>query len=430
MFKFVLGEKITYMKQKYLILIAFLASFCAEAQSIPNHCASPLYLDILKTEDPGLSNRLGSLEQQTQAYINSHQSFSGSVIVIPVVFHIVYNTPSQNLPDGVIHEQMDILNADYAKINSDTSNIPAVWKSIATDMHIQFCLAAYDTLGNPTTGIIHTSTANTTFANSPSDHKINFTSQGGANAWNRNHYLNIWVCNLGSGILGFTQLPGVGTAAKDGCVINCMAVGKTGATAPYNLGRTVTHEVGHWLNLNHTWGDDYGYCYGTDYVADTPNEGNANYSSYPAYTVKTDSCSASSPGFMWQNYMDYTDDAGMCFFTAGQAQRMQATLHGPRDSILTSPALGPAAIKELNLNSAISIFPSPSSGTIYLRLNGLFGNIAIRVMDLAGNQIFESFSEKPEALTSFDFSSLRAGVYFLDIAIENRHLIRKMVLLH
>ncbi len=314
-------------------------------------------------------------------------------------------------------------------MNADTVNVPAIWKSIAANTHIQFRLADFDTLGNPTTGIIHIPTAVTSFANSPSDHKINFATLGGANAWNRNHYLNIPICNLGTGILGYTQMPGVGTASKDGCVINYMAVGKTGATAPYNLGRTITHEVGHWLNLIHTWGDDYGYCYGTDYVADTPNEGNANYSNYPVSTVRTDSCSPNSPGFMWQNYMDYTDDAGMCLFTAGQVARMQATLAGPRDSILSSPAVWPAAVKQIDWTAAVSIYPSPSKGVINIRLQGMTGKTVIRGFDISGNQVLERTLENPDPVTGFDLSYLSEGVYFLEITSLNRRIVRKVVLI-
>lgn len=419
------------MKQIYLILASLISSLTAIAQSIPNHCGTASYLNILKTEDPGLESRLQVMEQQTQEYIQNHKAVkSGTVVVIPVVFHIVYNTASQNLPDGVIQEQMAILNADYAKMNADTVNVPAIWKSIAANTMIQFRLADFDTLGNPTTGIIHTATAVTSFANSPSDHKINFTTLGGANAWNRNHYLNIWVCNLGTGILGYTQMPGAGTASKDGCVINCMAVGKTGATAPYNLGRTVTHEVGHWFNLIHTWGDDFGYCYGTDYVADTPNEADANYSNYPVYTVKTDSCSPNAPGFMWQNYLNYTDDAGMCMFTAGQVQRMQAALHGPRDSILTSPAIWPAAVREIALNTSISVYPTPSTGVVYLKLNNPFGKGKISVFDISGNLVYKSVAERLESETILDLGSLSQGVYFLEISSENLSLIKKIVLIH
>jgi hypothetical protein len=431
LFKFVWGLKNEKpMKKKYLVLAFLFYTFCSVAQSIPSHCGTTHYLNILKAEDPLVEGKLQAMEVQTQEYISRHKVSNSSVIVIPVVFHIVYNTPAQNLPDGVIREQMVMLNADYAKMNSDTSNVPAIWKPIAANTQIQFRLADFDTLGNPTTGIIHTSSANTTFANSPSDHKINFATLGGANAWNRNHYLNIWVCNLGSGILGYTQLPGVGPATRDGCVINYIAVGKTGATAPYNLGRTITHEVGHWLNLDHTWGDDYGYCTGTDYVADTPNEANANYSNYPPFTVKLDSCSPAAPGFMWQNYMDYTDDAGMCLFTAGQVQRMQATLNGPRDSIRFSPAVWPAAVRQIDLNRAVSVYPSPSTGTVYLKFNGISGKTGIRVFDISGNQVYGQVLESSDTAASVDLSGFSGGIYFFEIKCENSQVYRKIVLIH
>ncbi|HXC05205.1 MAG TPA: zinc-dependent metalloprotease, partial [Bacteroidia bacterium] len=314
--------------------------------------------------------------------------------------------------------------------NADSVNIPTVWKPIEGVAHIHFCLASRDTLGNPTTGIIRTSTTITSFANSPYDHKINYTSQGGDNAWNKDHYLNIWVCNLGTGILGYTQMPGAGPPSRDGCVINCIAVGKTGATAPYNLGRTVTHEVGHWFNLLHTWGDDYGACSGTDQVTDTPNEADANYSSYPPFTVKTDSCTPAAPGFIWQDYLDYTDDLGMCMFTEGQVQRMQACLHGARDSILSSPALGPAGISNLNLNNLLRVFPSPTAGIVYVQGMISQEKVWIKLYTLTGQQLSAFTPEHTDSPITLNLGDFPDGMYLLEVSTPAQKTVRKIVIRH
>ncbi|MFI5151362.1 MAG: M43 family zinc metalloprotease [Bacteroidia bacterium] len=404
----------------------------AGAQSIPNHCATTTYLVASEAEDPTIKSHIAAIESWTSTYISNRQTASGRFpfATVPVVFHIVYNTPAQNISDQTINEQIDILNADYNLWNSDSVNIPAVWKSIEGVTHIHFCLASRDTLGNPTTGIVRTSTATTSFANSPYDHKINYTTQGGDNAWNKDHYLNIWVCNLGTGILGYTQMPGAGPASRDGCVINFMAVGKTGATAPYNLGRTVTHEVGHWLNLIHPWGDDHGYCWGTDQVADTPNEADANYSNYAPYSVKTDSCTPSAPGFMWQNYMDYTEDLGMCMFTQGQVQRMQACLHGPRDSILSSPALGPAGTSNLSLNNRMNLYPSPASGTLYIQWMIPEENVWIRIYSLSGQPVSEPVNEHSTSRISLNLENLPDGMYLMEVSTPAQKTVRKIIIRH
>jgi hypothetical protein len=128
-------------------------------------------------------------------------------------------------------------------------------------------------------------------------------------------------------------------AEGDGVVITTTAFGTTGtAASPFHLGRTLTHEIGHWLNLFHIWGDDDGECTGSDQVDDTPNQGDANVQC-PAFPQL--SCKNGPNGSMFMNYMDYSDDACMFMFTAGQVTRMEATLAVARLSITTSGALTP-----------------------------------------------------------------------------------------
>ena len=157
----------------------------------------------------------------------------------------------------------------------------------------------------------------------------NFPRAGGIDAWPTQKYLNIWVCDLGGGLLGYAQFPG-GPADTDGVVILNTAFGTTGiAAAPFNLGRTAVHEVGHWLNLNHIWGDTND-CSGTDHVDDTPKQQLPNYNK-PAFPHVT--CNNGPNGDMFVNYMDYVDDDTMVMFTPGQVARMYATLVGSRRSV-------------------------------------------------------------------------------------------------
>ncbi len=266
---------------------------------------------------------------------------------IPVVVHVVHRNSGENISDSQIQSQIDVLNADFRAANPDRTNTPAVFQPLIGDARITFRLATVDPAGNPTNGITRTSSSNGQFTSTLNDVKA--AASGGADAWPADRYLNVWTCgNLRSGtgqsLLGYAQFPG-GPAATDGVVILHSAFGTTGtASAPFDGGRTATHEIGHWLNLRHIWGDDGTGCSGDDFVADTPNAAGPNYGS-PAFPHVT--CNNGPNGDLFMNYMDYTDDAAMFMFTQGQVDRMQAALDGPRSSIgTTGPCSGPKPVKE------------------------------------------------------------------------------------
>ncbi len=284
----------------------------------------------LLQEDPHLGERMNKIEQFTNYAISSGKVESNkAVITIPVVVHVVYNTTAQNISDAQIQSQLNVLNQDFRKLNSDLNLVPSTFSSLVADAEINFCLANRDPNGNATTGILRVPTSVTSFSTNDG---VKSASSGGSNAWPASQYLNLWVCNLGGGILGYAQFPG-GAAATDGVVVGYTCFGTTGtAQAPFNKGRTATHEVGHWLNLRHIWGD--AAC-GNDLVSDTPVHNSSNYGcpSHP----KSNSCGTSAELFM--NYMDYVDDACMQMFSNGQKARMQALFvsGGARASLATSP---------------------------------------------------------------------------------------------
>ncbi len=284
-------------------------------------------------KNPALQNELDLQEQNTNNWILKNVSKKqNSIITIPVVVHVLYNTSTENISYTQIQSQLDVLNQDFRKLNANAVNVPSAFSSYAADAQIEFCLASTDENGNATSGITRTSTSTTSF---PYNEDMKYTSSGGIDAWPTDQYLNIWVCNLGSSLLGYAQFPGTGNYETDGVVINYIAFGTTGTVvAPYHLGRTATHEIGHWLNLRHIWGDDSGACTGTDYVTDTPDQANYTYGC-PSFPY-TDACSTTSPGIMFMNYMDYADDDCANMFTSGQVSRMLATLNTTRASLLTS----------------------------------------------------------------------------------------------
>lgn len=296
------------------------------------NCGSVEHHQHLLQSHPEIENNRKLIEENTQRFEKqqSTDKVTGIVYTIPVVVHVVYRVAAENISDAQVQSQIDVLNEDYRLLNADNVNTPALFAGLKADAEIQFCLAKQDPTGAATTGITRTVTTRTTFGTNDA---VKSAATNGKAAWNTGAYLNIWVCNIGGGILGYAQFPG-GPVSTDGVVIDYRYFGRGGtAVAPFNKGRTGTHEVGHWLNLNHIWGDDGTACTGTDNVADTPNQADENYG---CPTYPTASCSNTSD--MYMNYMDYTDDACMYMFSAGQASRMRSVLAagGARASLANS----------------------------------------------------------------------------------------------
>ncbi len=324
------------MKNCLLFLLIASISF-ATAQ---RNCGTVEHFNQLLIEDPALQQARQEIETFTQNFVASGAgNNSRALITIPVVVHVVYNTAAQNVSDAQIQSQIDVMNADFRKLNTDWTSTPAVFQSLVADCEIQFCLAQRDPNGNASTGIIRKQTSSTSFS---TNDNVKRSANGGDDAWPSSSYLNLWVCPLAGTLLGYAQFPG-GPAATDGVVITYTGFGTTGtAAAPFDKGRTATHEVGHWLNLYHIWGDDGTACTGSDNVSDTPNQADENYGC-PAFPAV--SCSNGPNGDMFMNYMDYTNDACMFMFTTGQKARMQAlfTTGGARASLLTSLGCQPPA---------------------------------------------------------------------------------------
>jgi PKD repeat protein len=283
-----------------------------------------IYNKMIK-QDTNYQKRLSELEDYTKNYIKNIKPGNRSVVTIPVVVHIVYNTPQQNISNIVIQSQIDVLNKDFRRLNADTINTPSPFKSLGGDPLIEFTLAKRDPQGNPSIGITRTQTSIATFYFD----SVKYAMRGGHDIWDREKYLNIWVCKLYfEG--GYAQFPG-GNPVTDGIVMNYKLFGTFGVTYPgFTKGRIATHEIGHWFNLRHIWGDTL--C-GNDFVDDTPTQKLANEGclTFPHIT-----CSNGPNGDMFMNYMDYTLDECRNIYTIGQANRMNATLYGFRSSLLTS----------------------------------------------------------------------------------------------
>ncbi|GEN69295.1 zinc metalloprotease [Chryseobacterium rhizosphaerae] len=280
-------------------------------------------------KDPALRQRVADIEANAERFANNlklGKVLADGSVEIPVVVNVLYNTAAENVSDARIAEQIAVLNADYSGTNSDVSKIPTEFQAVKSgDVAVKFRLV----------NTIRKSTTKTSWsATDRANNTMKKASTGGIDATNPTNYFNLWIVgrmpSTQGEILGYATFPESAGLWNDGVVIAAPFFGKTGASSPFNLGRTATHEVGHYLGLRHIWGD--ANC-GNDLIADTPTQtrDNAGKPTYPLYNT----CGGVQRSVMFMNYMDYVDDAAMFMFSAGQKTKMQSVVasSGPRTGL-------------------------------------------------------------------------------------------------
>ena len=369
-------------------------------------------IEIKKTRD--------SIEKSINSSNEINQKLS---INIPVVFHVVYNEAEENISDLQIMSQLNVLNQDFNRTNPDAFSVPSDFDSIVSSMQINFCLARRTPSGEPTTGIIRTSTNNNGF--NLFDTTIHYTNMGGSDAWNTDKYLNIWVAKINGGTLGWAQFPIGGSQYTDGVVIDYQHFGTMGtAIYPYNLGRTTTHELGHYFNLYHLWGDNY--C-GDDLVNDTPIQEESNFG---CKTHPHISCN--NNGDMFMNFMDYSNDNCMNSFTIGQRNRVWSSIYNYRLSLISSD--GSDEVKRGKSDASIKIshpngFVEGCNNPIYPKViiknisNVTLNTALIKYKINSSNTNYQLWSG------SLDFNETDT-VYLSGIPIEGTSHIIEVELLH
>lgn len=293
---------------------------------------------------------------------------SETVYQIPIVVHIVHNGESEgtatNIPDDQIFNQIDSLNNDFRRLNADQSNTPAGFLADAADVKVEFVLAKRDPEGLPTNGIVRVQGNQTTFT-------INEAAELAANSyWPAEEYFNIWVANLNNGLLGFAKFPISNEPGMDedpnlnrlidGVFMNYEYFGTGFNADDFSKGRTLTHEVGHWMGLRHIWGD--GGCSADDFCSDTPAQSGSTSSSSTCEDLSgKDTCAGGEPD-MFQNYMDYTADECMNLFTNCQSDRMRVVLeNSPRRKELLS-SQGASEVVQVANDLGIKSIQSPNFG--------------------------------------------------------------------
>ena len=379
-----------------------------------------------KNIDEATLHRMQELEAYTQRWISQNQNKvqTREIITIPVVVHVVWSTPVDNFTDLEIEAQIDGLTADFRKMNENASTIPATFKPLAADVEIEFCLASvYE--GKETNGIVRKETPFTGIGNlyhSDNRRRICYDDLGGSDAWNSEDYINIWVGQLG--LLGEATFPGMAESKfEDGVFIDPSAFGFfCSSTSNYFLGRTLTHEMGHFFNLHHIWGKNG--CNIDDLVADTPMQ-DVSYSGCPSYPQT--SCGSKD---MFMNFMDYVADDCMKMFTKGQKMRMLAALDTfPRASLKDSNGCGKTKQKDITLTpDDILLFPNPATDCVHIDLD-LDNDLPVRmaIFDTAGREI----SAKQifvKDLRTIDISYLSNGIYFIYFESNGQVASKKLII--
>lgn len=337
---------------------------------------------------------------------------SDTVITIPVVFHIIWKFPHQNLSEAQIYSQIEVLNEDYRRQNNNLNRVRSQFT--AADVKLEFCLAKTDPNGAYTHGITRTQT-------NLEDIGVNNTYFNIQPAWDRDEYLNIWVGDFGNDIAGQAFPPG-SPRDRDGVMIDYTNFGRTGTVvAPYHLGRTLSHEVGHWLGLLHPWGVNAS-CGNDDMIADTPNQSEV----YFGCPITRSSCGSVDNT---ENFMGYVNDACMAHFSPGQKAKMRSTLLNQRTSITRSikgcNALG---IDQFSPSANVELYPNPSNGKVNLLLSENSSILpSIQIYDLSGRTVKYEFSEN-NGHYSLDLTDLSRGLYFIELLYPQKRILKKLVI--
>ena len=421
------------MRNLLLLLVAMTSLHAAYSQ-VTDRCGSVEAVKQQMLADPAYAWKVIELMKNKGNYSRQNDYNKGrpSSITIPVVVHIVYNTPEQNISDAQVQTQIDVLNEDFTATNRDYRNYDAGYGAVKGDMDIKFCLVQ----------VIRKQTKTKSF---PANDNMKYSNRGGSDAVDPMHVFNIWVCNLGQNLLGYAYYPGI-KPEKFGVVCHVNAFGRGSQYklfADYNLGRTTTHEVGHSFGLVHIWGD--ANC-GNDQVDDTPLHNTANFGCPEQGHLST--CTG-TPLEMWMNYMDYTDDRCMYFFSAGQSARASffidtdpqlnsivnsvcSNQRGNNNDVTTAGS-NQSAITRNSLVNNLSLYPTITAGKLTLSLeNSTGGNTPVRIYGQSGSLMMTRYIyvAKGIGLNNLDVSKLANGVYFLQLGEGAEKITKKFFVQH
>ncbi|MCF2446486.1 T9SS type A sorting domain-containing protein [Dyadobacter sp. CY345] len=418
--------------------------FAQIADSLLIRCVTHEREIYKEKKSPGLYQDRINTENAIQEYLNSNRvnlrvGATNEVIRIPVVVHILHNRRdgvvggpnNPNITNEQIRSQIEVLNEDYRrKANTRGFNSDPV----GVDTGIEFYLAEYDENGKSTTGITRTQYLARDLFNPITDDQL----LSDIAYWPSDKYLNIWVCRLLDSYLGISQFPsvegidGLNTRNEnyertDGVIIDFRFFGRdatVNTSKIYNLGRTTTHEVGHWLGLIHIWGD--AFC-GDDFCDDTPPAESRNQTS--VCVDKYSNCSGFPTRNMIENYMDYSPDSCMNIFTADQLARMKAVLElSPRRKKMIESAK--EGRLEPSENLALEVFPNPASEEVNANVRFAdFQNFSLSIYDIKGNRLEnQTYTDVWSRRVTLDINKLDTGLYFFKVTTDKETVTKRFVI--
>lgn len=439
-----------YMIRALVTLFVICSCFVQlQAQEIPapRGCAHDHYVYALDQQYPGFKAATHEVFDQIQ--LRSPQN-DDVVYTIPVVVHVVWKEEAENIADSLINQVMDVLNEDFRRLNADADSVRSIFLDIVGDPKIEFELAAVKRLQTDTTFSLEI------FGNAMPDN-VKTSIGGGSDAWDPTQYLNIWVCNIqGGSVLGYAYPPAdlenwpEGASAPspelDGVVIHYEVFRRTGTYTASGLfdflgeqtlnvrGRTVTHEVGHYLGLRHIWGDGlisllgFPDCNEDDGVSDTPNQGaSSQFACDPEQNSCTDDGDNDLPD-MFENYMDYSSEDCLNSFTKGQIAIMRSVLENQRSGLIEGQIDTTTTSIAIEQTDAFQVFPNPATDILFINSKSHEANsYQVSLFDAHGRMLQLPIASQGGWQQSLDISNLPAGLYALVIQKAHQRYYQKLL---
>ncbi|MDD2636558.1 MAG: zinc-dependent metalloprotease [Bacteroidales bacterium] len=439
------------------------------ASNITLGCGSYDLMQHLDDVKPGFLDLSNRLMQDIKKNISNQGNTRSldSIHVIPVVFHIVYNNNSENIPDSVVQNQIEVLNHSFRRTNSDTTNTRAIFQNVVGDTKIEFILAETDPEGNPTTGITRTQSdieyfggilpygqgQNQEITDWVNDSllynlfRLTNDTLGGKNSWDTDKYLNVWIGDLRIFEPEFNNYKelvyfGLSTPPIDhynwpdsvlnnvntyeqGILLHYVNLGANNPNnfpSPYHAynglvtsGKMLVHEIGHFLGLRHIWGD--GDCSFDDFIYDTPNSSAASqWNCDKTRNTCVDDIYGIDPPDMVENYMDYSSGNCQNSFTLGQAALMLNVLDYYRPELSNLVVIDD--VKNNQIRKSFIVYPNPTTGAVTIKSEYDIGNFQIIVYDNHGRSVKNTYSLDNNTI-NFTIEGSK-GIYFMEIISNNR----------